>query len=164
MQLERQARPVAERLHDTDPGWKDNPSTFQRDSGPGVEREDNQSAGPSSVAQDRRPRSERRRLADLSPMDRHEHEAARPQPGGQVRAPRRCQSDASLQERIEPAELGGDTRCEILHQIPGLEDALDDPFRGEVRCSRGSRSKTPRREVISDDPVDLLWHSSIEAP
>ena len=97
-------------------------------------------------------------------MNRHKHEAARAQPAGQVRCARRGQSDASLQERIEPADLGDDTRREILHQVTGLTDAIDDPFRGEVRHSRGSRSKTPRREVISDDPVDLLWHSSIEAP
>ena len=87
-----------------------------------------------------------------------------PEPPGEGWSARKRERLASRVQRSAVANLGAHTTCKVLHEVSDVGDAGDDPFPGKVLDRGGSRRQTPRGEVITDDPIDLLGHPPIEAP
>ena len=97
-------------------------------------------------------------------MNGCEKEFSWPEAPGECWCARKRESLASRVQRSAIANLGAHTTCKVLHEVSDIGDAGHDPFPRKVLDGGGSRGQTPRGEVITDDPIDLLGHPPIEAP
>ena len=125
---------------------------LERRTRPRMEGEDDGPVRAGDRSEESDPRSDRLRRSILGAMDRRE----------QVSTRREVHTRAGRPERGRVTDERRDPGRQVLHEVADELDPVDDAFCREVVDRRLGRDEQPVRQVVGDDPVDLLGHPPVE--
>ena len=151
VELRGQRAAVAERLDDDDVRARLEAERVDRGARPRMQGEHDRAIGTGQRLQQPDPAADRVRRTVLGSMDRREQELAGPQPAaGHTRQRRRL------------AHLGQGPRRQVAHDVADEVDTIGQALGREVLHGGIGRGEAPARQVVHDDPVDLLRHPAVE--